>query len=86
MAMTDPIADMLTRIRNANSAGKPEVSMPSSKVLVEIARGATNSEIAANLFMAEGTVKTHVGRLLSKLNARDRVGLVLIAFETGLVD
>lgn len=55
------------------------------EVLVEIAKGATNSEIAANLFMAEGTVKTHVGRLLSKLEARDRVGLVLIAFETGLV-
>ena len=38
MKVTDPIADMLTRIRNANSAGKDEVSMPSSKVLVEIAR------------------------------------------------
>lgn len=38
MKVTDPIADMLTRIRNANSAGKPEVSMPSSKVLAEIAR------------------------------------------------
>ena len=38
MKVTDPIADMLTRIRNANSAGKPEVSMPSSKVLVEVAR------------------------------------------------
>ena len=38
MKVTDPIADMLTRIRNANSAGKQEVSMPSSKVLVEIAR------------------------------------------------
>ncbi|MCH4083053.1 MAG: 30S ribosomal protein S8 [Coriobacteriaceae bacterium] len=38
MKVTDPIADMLTRIRNANSAGKAEVSMPSSKVLVEIAR------------------------------------------------
>ena len=38
MNVTDPIADMLTRIRNANSAGKAEVSMPSSKVLVEIAR------------------------------------------------
>lgn len=56
------------------------------EVLVEIAKGATNSEIASTLFMAEGTVKTHVGRLLSKLDARDRVGLVLIAFETGLVD
>ena len=38
MKVTDPIADMLTRIRNANSAGKLEVSLPSSKVLVEIAR------------------------------------------------
>ena len=56
------------------------------EVLVEIAKGATNAEIASNLFMAEGTVKTHVGRLLSKLGARDRVNLVLIAFETGLVD
>ena len=38
MNVTDPIADMLTRIRNANTAGKDEVSMPSRKVLVEIAR------------------------------------------------
>lgn len=55
------------------------------EVLVEIARGATNSEIASTLFMAEGTVKTHIGRLLSKLRMRDRVGLVLLAYETGLV-
>ena len=38
MKITDPISDMLTRIRNANSANKPEVSMPSTKVLAEIAR------------------------------------------------
>ena len=38
MKVTDPIADMLTRIRNANSAGKPEVSLPSSKVLAEVPR------------------------------------------------
>lgn len=55
------------------------------EVLVEIARGATNSEIASTLYMAEGTVKTHIGRLLSKLQCRDRVGLVLLAFESGLV-
>lgn len=55
------------------------------EVLLEIARGATNSEIASTLYMAEGTVKTHIGRLLAKLQIRDRVGLVLFAFETGLV-
>ncbi|MDR1767579.1 MAG: response regulator transcription factor [Propionibacteriaceae bacterium] len=54
------------------------------EVLVEIAAGATNSEIASRLYMAEGTVKTHIGRLLSKLEIRDRVGLVLFAYETGL--
>lgn len=55
------------------------------EVLIEIARGATNAEIATRLYMAEGTVKTHIGRLLAKLQARDRVGLVLIAIETGLI-
>ena len=55
------------------------------EVLIEIAAGATNSEIGARLYMAEGTVKTHIGRLLSKLRCRDRVGLVLFAYETGLV-
>ena len=54
------------------------------EVLVEVARGANNSEISRRLYMAEGTVKTHIGRLLSKLNARDRVSLVLIAHECGL--
>lgn len=55
------------------------------EVLVEIAAGATNAEIGARLYMAEGTVKTHIGRLLAKLQCRDRVGLVLFAYETGLV-
>lgn len=54
------------------------------EVLTEIASGATNAEIGARLYMAEGTVKTHIGRLLSKLQARDRVGLVLFAYETGV--
>ncbi len=55
------------------------------EVLVEIAKGATNAEISATLYMAEGTVKTHIGRLFTKLHARDRVQLVLIAYETELV-
>ncbi len=55
------------------------------EVLIEIARGATNTEIGQSLYMAEGTVKTHIGRLLSKLQCRDRVGLVLFAHEVGLL-
>lgn len=55
------------------------------EVLIEVAKGATNAEIGSRLYMAEGTVKTHIGRLLSKLQTRDRVGLVLFAYEVGLV-
>ena len=56
------------------------------EVLMEVAKGANNTEIGSRLYMAEGTVKTHIGRLLAKLQARDRVGLVLIAHECGLLD
>ncbi|MDO5677957.1 MAG: response regulator transcription factor [Propionibacteriaceae bacterium] len=54
------------------------------EVLAQVAQGANNAEISERLFMAEGTVKTHVGRLLNKMGARDRVHLVLIALECGL--
>jgi DNA-binding NarL/FixJ family response regulator len=55
------------------------------EVLVEVARGRSNAEIAGDLFMAEATVKTHVGRLLTKLDQRDRVQLTVFAYEVGLV-
>lgn len=55
------------------------------EVLLLIARGFTNGEIASELYVAEATVKTHVGRVLAKLGARDRVQLVVTAYETGLI-
>ncbi|MEJ3750013.1 response regulator transcription factor [Actinomycetes bacterium KLBMP 9797] len=55
------------------------------EVLVLIARGLSNAEIAEHLHLSPGTVKTHIGRLLTKLAARDRAQLVIAAYETGLV-
>lgn len=55
------------------------------EVLVLIARGLSNTEISAALFLSQATVKTHIGRLLAKLACRDRAQLVITAYESGLV-
>lgn len=55
------------------------------EILVYVARGLSNQEIAEHLRLSLATVKTHIGRLLTKTDARDRAQLVIIAYETGLV-
>jgi DNA-binding NarL/FixJ family response regulator len=74
------------------AVGNPEPRQPVSQltgreheVLLEIAHGLSNAEIADKLVLSEATVKTHVGRILSKLELRDRVQIVVFAYETELI-
>jgi DNA-binding NarL/FixJ family response regulator len=66
-------------------AGLEQLTEREREVLLLIARGQSNSEIAAGLYVSHATVKTHVSRLLMKLDARDRAQLVMLAYETGVV-
>lgn len=84
----DHVAPMLSAPSQANDAHQQAVQSLTTReheVFLLIAQGLSNPEIAASLFLSEATVKTHVGHILSKLGARDRVQIVVIAYETGAV-
>ena len=90
------LAPSVTRQLIGEFARRPESDRPppatldvltdrEREVLTLVARGWSNAEIAERLYLSAATAKTHVGRLLMKLQARDRTQLVVIAYETGLV-
>jgi DNA-binding NarL/FixJ family response regulator len=79
------IAEFAGRAARVGQRELPPISEREREVLVGVARGLSNSELAGELFIGEATVKSHVSSLLSKLDCRDRVQLVVTAYETGLV-
>jgi DNA-binding NarL/FixJ family response regulator len=82
------LADYRGRSAEAAPTGRPLVDRLTDRereVLVLMARGASNGEIAERLVVSEGTVKTHVGRIFTKLGARDRAAAIVWAYDSGLV-
>ncbi|MCW4466173.1 response regulator transcription factor [Glutamicibacter sp. MNS18] len=86
--LLDHMAPMLKRNVQPNSqlqARVDSLTRREREVFELIASGRSNPEIAQDLFLSEATVKTHVGHILAKLDARDRVQAVVIAYQTGVV-
>jgi len=79
------LARLLPRFGRGKVHSPDELTEREREVLVLMARGLSNTEIAGALFVAETTVKTHVGRVLHKLGLRDRAQAVVLAYESGLV-
>jgi RNA polymerase sigma factor (sigma-70 family) len=72
-------------MRRTDDRALAELTPREREVLGLVGRGLSNAEIAERLYMSPSTAKTHVVRIMSKLHARDRAQLVVVAYETGLV-
>jgi DNA-binding NarL/FixJ family response regulator len=87
-SVTRTLIDEIARLPDTSADSFPGVGELTEReldVIKLMARGESNREIADDLFVGEATVKTHVGRILAKLGARDRVQAVVVAYESGLV-
>jgi DNA-binding NarL/FixJ family response regulator len=83
--LIDQFAALLPDSEAADSAQLADLTEREREVLILVAQGLSNAEIAKRLFVSEATVKTHVGRVLAKLGLRDRVQAVVYAYEHRLV-
>jgi DNA-binding NarL/FixJ family response regulator len=83
--LLDRFAPMLPAAEAHAAAELEELTERERQVLILVAQGLSNAELAKRLFVSEATVKTHVGRILAKLGLRDRVQAVVYAYENGLV-
>ncbi|MET9591571.1 response regulator transcription factor [Streptomyces sp. NPDC006516] len=76
---------LVSRVRTPTSPGNESLSAREREVLGLVARGTSNREIAAELFISEATVKTHLTHVFAKLGAKDRAAAVAVAYERGIL-
>ncbi|MER8193927.1 response regulator [Streptomyces microflavus] len=76
---------LMTRVRTPASPADAPLSAREREVLVLVARGTTNREIAAELFISEATVKTHLTHIFAKLGAKDRAAAVAVGYDRGIL-